>query len=103
MKVTDVTICPVRAVREGRNPRRDGRADSQDGATLAYATVELDGQLRLRNLRLRQDWRGMTVSFPDMVSRDGTRRGQWYHPTDPSLRAEIDNAVIAAFREGMDR
>lgn len=103
MKVTDATIRQVRAVREGRNPRRDGRADSQDGATLAYATVELDGQLRLRNLRLRQDWRGLTVSFPDMVSRDGKRRGQWYHPTDPSLRAEIDNAVIAAFREGMAR
>lgn len=101
MKVTDVTICPVRAVREGRNPRRGGRADSQDGATLAYATVELDGQLRLRNLRLREDWRGMTVTFPDMVSRDGRRCGQWYHPTDPSLRAEIDNAVIAAFRERM--
>lgn len=103
MKVTDVTVCPVRAFREGRDPRRDGRSHSQDGATLAYATVELDGQLRLRNLRLRQDWRGLTVSFPDMVSRDGTRRGQWYHPTDPGLRAEIDNAVIAAFREGMAR
>lgn len=103
MKVTDVSIRPVRAVSEGRHPRIAGRADSQDGATLAYATVELDGQLRLRNLRLREDWRGLTVSFPDMVSRDGKRRGQWFHPTDPGLRAEIDNAVIAAFREGMAR
>ena len=103
MKVTDVPIRPVRAVSEGRTPRNGGRAASQDGATLAYATVELDGQLRLRNLRLREDWRGLTVSFPDMVSRDGKRRGQWFHPTDPGLRAEIENAVAAAFREGMAR
>lgn len=73
--------------------------DRPGSRLVAVGSVELDGELRIEYVRvlLASDGR-LVVAMPSRQTRVGEYRDT-VHPTTPALRALIDEAVLAKYRE----
>lgn len=83
------------------NSVRTFEAETQDdakGATRAYCTITVDGQLQIRGVRVWDDKeKGLQVLLPAEKGKDG----KWHetvHPVTEQARAAIKEAVLAAYR-----
>ena len=66
----------------------------------ATATVVLDDCLAIKNVKLIEtEEKGLFISMPSFRGRDGEWRSVC-HPITPELRAELQTALIEAYRQG---
>ena len=87
MKVTEVRIMPVK---------------SGNGATKAYASINLDGVFAVGDIRVVEGKKGLFIAFPNRKGKDKDGNEKYYDiafPTTAELRKEINDAVIAKYNE----
>lgn len=81
LSVTNVKVFPI------------GHPSGMSAKLKAIASITIEDQLQLTNLRLYEGERGLFVSYPD--DRSGSNEyARIYYPVDGGLRARIEKAVI---------
>ncbi len=68
---------------------------------LALATVTFDDCFVVRGIKIIRTARGLLVAMPSRRKPDGTFQDV-AHPIHAGMRAEIEQKVLAAFRDGAD-
>lgn len=81
MEVTEVRIYPQR-----------------EKKVKAYATITLDNQFVVHNLKIVEFNEGAKIFMPSRKTSDGTRK-DLAHPITNELRQEIEQKVIKAYNE----
>ncbi len=64
----------------------------------AYATITLDNEFVVHNLRIVAFQDGVKVFMPSRKTNDGTHK-DIAHPITTQLRQQIEQKVIAAYKE----
>lgn len=64
----------------------------------AYATITLDNQFVVHNLKIVEFNEGAKIFMPSRKTSDGTRK-DLAHPITNELRQEIEQKVIKAYNE----
>lgn len=82
MKVTNVTIIKV---------------DREDQPSLkAYATIVIEGELLIRNIRIIEGKNGFFASMPSRRRSDGSYQNL-VHPVNADLREVIETAIFSEY------
>ena len=69
-----------------------------EGATRAYASVNLDDVIAIRNIRVMEGKNGLFASMPSYQGVD-KKYYDIVFPQTAELRVEINNAVVDAYRQ----
>jgi len=64
----------------------------------AYATITLDKCFVIRDLRVIEGKKGLFIAMPSKRLKDGSYR-DIAHPLDSDTRQEIEDRVIATYRD----
>lgn len=67
-----------------------------DGATKAYASINLDNIIAIRNIRVMEGKKGLFASMPSYQGAD-KKYYDIVFPKTAELREEINNAVVDAY------
>ncbi len=73
-----------------------------EGPMKAVVSVTFDGQLALHDIKVINARDKYFIVMPSRKNADGTYR-DIVHPINAGFRADLENAVIAAYREELDR
>lgn len=84
MQVTEVRIFPQKEKREKR--------------VKAYATITLDNEFVVHNLKIVAFDEGVKIFMPSRKTNDGTHK-DIAHPITNQLRQHIEEKVISAYNE----
>ena len=88
LSVTSVKVFPI------------GNPSMVSGKLKAIASITIEDQLQLTNLRLYEGERGLFVSYPD--DRNGSNEyARIYYPINGGLRARIEKAVIDEYEKSI--
>ena len=68
------------------------------GKLRAIAEITFDGVFVIHNVRVVEGSRGLFISMPSYLDRHGRYRDHCF-PATAELNAEINNAVVEAYRE----
>lgn len=71
---------------------------AREGATKAFCTIFLDGELAIHDIRVVEGKNGLFVSMPSRRLDTGGYRDV-AHPITSSMRAAIQERVLEAYRE----
>ena len=82
MKITEVKVYPAK----------------DSGRLKAYATIVFDNSFIIRDLKVIEGNKGYFVSMPSRRRKDGSVR-DIVHPLNSEMRQQIEEAVIAQFKE----
>ena len=82
MKITEVKVYPAK----------------DSGRLKAYATIVFDNSFIIRDLKVIEGNKGYFVSMPSRRRKDGSFR-DIVHPLNSEMRQQIEEAVIAQFKE----
>jgi|GEM_PF-1090601 len=68
----------------------------ENSKTLAFATIEVNGYLLIKNVRIMDGENGAFVSYPSYKSEDGTYKDN-FHFMDKEARKEIEIQLLKAY------
>ena len=74
----------------------------EEGPMKAVVSVTFDGQLALHDIKVIYARDKYFIVMPSRKNADGTYR-DIVHPINAGFRTELENAVIAAYREELER
>jgi len=74
----------------------------EEGPMKAVVSVTFDGQLALHDIKVIHARDKHFIVMPSRKNADGTYR-DIVHPINAQFRADLENAVIAAYREELEK